>query len=355
MTRPLSSLLLLVASLAAAAEAPAPRPALTVTTVRPAAVEWPLTLAATGGLYPWQEAVIAAETGGLRVVELSADVGSVVRKGETLALLAPETVEAALAQRRAEVAQARAALAEARADARRAREVKGAGALSEQKSEQYLIAEEKAGAAVAAAEAALRAEEIRLRQTRIAAVDDGVIAVRSATLGAVVQAGTELFRLVRQGRVEWRAEVTAEQLGPIRAGQEVRLYPAGAAAVAGRVRQVAPTIDPATRKGLVYVDLDNGAAAPVRAGMFARGEILFGRAPALALPASAVVLRDGFSYLFEVTPEGTVHRRKVTTGRIEGGQVEIVAGAEPGMTVVRSGGAFLAEGDRVRLEAEAAP
>ena len=199
--------------LAGAEDAPgktASRPALAVTLISPIVADWPRVIEAGGGLYAWQEAVIAAETGGLRVVDLAVDVGDLVVRGQELARLSQETVAAELAQEEAKVAQVRASLAEARANADRARTVKDRGAMSDQQSTQYLIAEEAAKANLAAAEAALAMQRIRQGQTRILAVDDGVVSARTATLGMVVQTGTELFRLVRQGRTEWRAEVTAE-------------------------------------------------------------------------------------------------------------------------------------------------
>ena len=331
-----------------AAPKPLPHPALAVTLVAPRTADWPRLIEASGGLFAWQEGVIAAETGGLRVVEVAVDVGDRVRHGQVLARLDQDTVKASLAQQEARVAQVRAALAEARANGDRARSVKDKGAMSEQQMTQYLIAEEAAKANLAAAEAALEMERIRLSQTRVLAVDDGVIAARAATLGTVVQAGTELFRIVRQGRVEWRAELTAQQLAQVRPGQEALIQLPGGETVTGKVRIAAPTLDANTRYGLVYVDLP--AAGPARPGMFAQGTIQLGASPALTLPESAVVLRDGTSFVFEVLPDDRVAQRKVETGRRSAGQVEILSGLDTAARVVESGGAFLADGDLVRVE-----
>ena len=246
-----------------------PNPSLAVNLVSPQTVDWPRVIAASGGLFAWQEGVIAAGTGGLRVMEVAVDVGDKVHLGQVLAVLDQDTVKADLDQQAARVAQVRAALAEARANGDRARSVKDKGAMSEQQITQYLIAEEAAKANLAAAEAALEMERIRLNQTQILAVDDGVIASRGATLGTVVQVGTELFRLVRQGRVEWRAEVTAEQLAQIKPGQEALIRLPGGETVTGKVRMPSPTLDPISRYGLVYVDLPDrrpGAPGHVRPG-----------------------------------------------------------------------------------------
>ncbi|MCU0765969.1 MAG: efflux RND transporter periplasmic adaptor subunit [Gammaproteobacteria bacterium] len=347
--------LILVAALAAviaapggtAADAP-PAAALTVSTVAPRVEHWPVSIPAHGNLAAWQEAIVAAETGGLRVVALLADVGDTVRQGQALAQLSQDAVLADVALQEARVAQARAALSEAQANAERAREASGRPAMSEQQAKQYLVGEESAKANLRAAEAQLRSQQIRLDQTHIRAVDDGVVATRAATLGAVVQAGTELFRLVRQNRVEWRAEVMAEQLARIQPGQPARVRLAGGETVEGTVRVASPTFDPATRMALVYVDLP--AAGAARPGMFARGEILVAAAPALTVPESAVVLRDGKSYVFVVGPERRVAGREVATGRRATNRVEVVSGLGTDERVVSRGGAFLADGDAVRVE-----
>jgi RND family efflux transporter MFP subunit len=220
--------------------------------------------------------------------------------------------------------------------------------MSEQQSTQYLVGEATAKANLAAAEAALEMQRLRLAQTHILAVDDGVVSARSATLGMVVQAGTELLRIVRQGRVEWRAEVTAEQLAQVRPGQQAELRLPSGETVVGQVRIPAPTLDSSTRYGLVYVDVS--VDSPARAGMFARGTIRLGMLAALTLPESAVVLRDGNSYVYLVGEDGRVAQVRVATGRRAEGRVEILTGLDPAARVVESGGAFLNDGDLVRVK-----
>jgi RND family efflux transporter MFP subunit len=333
----------------------AARPALSVNLVAPAAQDWPRSIEASGGLFAWQEGVIAAETGGLRVVDIAVEVGDRVKRGQELARLAQDTVQAGLSEQEARVAQVRSALAEAQANAQRARTLKGKdkGAMSEQQITQYLIAEEAAKANLAAAQAALESQRIRLAQTHILAVDDGVVSARGATLGMVVQTGTELFHIVRQGRIEWRAEVTAAQLAEVQPGQAAELQLPSGETVTGKVRIPAPTLDTNTRYGLVYVDVPTDS--PARVGMFARGIIRLGVSPALSLPESAVVLRDGQSFVFEVGPDDRVLQRKVETGRRADGRVEILSGLASAAKVVASRGAFLNDGDLVRVEPGAGP
>jgi HlyD family secretion protein len=197
--------------------------ALTVSTTQPTQVDWPVLLTANGSIAAWQEAVVGTEIGGLRLAEVLVNVGDKVQKGQLIARLQSETVDAELAQTRAALAEAEAALAEARANAARARQVEGSGALSAQQIAQYLTAETTAQARVESAKARLTSEQLRLAQTRILAPDDGTISARSATLGAVVQPGTELYRLIRRDRLEWRAELSASDLAQIKPGMTVQL------------------------------------------------------------------------------------------------------------------------------------
>lgn len=332
---------------AAASASPDLRAALTVATVNAQPQNWPNQLAAVGNIAAWQEAVIGAEAAGLRIEKVKVAVGDSVKRGQLLATLDRASVEADLAATRAALAEAKAAAAEARANGARARELAGSGAISAQQILQYETAENTALARVEAQRARLRADKVRLSQTRIEAPDDGIISARNATVGSVAQPGQELFRLIRGGRLEWRAELPASDLGRVQPGMPVSLSTPDGQSVPGQVRAVAPTVDAATRNGLVYVDLSPGSAA--RAGMFARGTLQAGDSQALSLPQSAVVLRDGYSYAFAIDAESRVRQIKLQTGRRQGERVEIVDGLDAQTPVVASGVGFLNDGDRVRV------
>jgi RND family efflux transporter MFP subunit len=331
----------------ASAAASAPKSALTVTVTTPQVATLPLRIQANGNITAWQEASVGTEANGLRLAEVKVGVGDIVRRGQALAVFAPDTVQADLNQVRAGVAEAEANLADAVANAQRARELATTGALSAQQINQYLTAERTATARVDAARAAAKVQELRLSQTRVLAPDDGVISSRTATVGAVLPAGQELFRLIRKGRLEWRAEVPSNDLGRIAPGMTVQVQTPTGARVTGKVRMVAPTVDDKTRNGLVYVDLPAGGDA--KAGMYARGEFAVGSGQGLVLPQSAVVLREGFSYVMRVGPADKVAETKVAIGRRVGDRIEITGGLDPKAQVVASGGAFLADGDTVHV------
>lgn len=327
---------------------PAPKAALTVSLTQAQPARLPLRITANGNIAAWQEASVGTEANGLRLAQVLANVGDVVKRGQVLAVFAADTVQADVAQINASVAEAEAALAEAAANAQRARELQPSGALSAQQISQYLTAERTAQARLQAQRAAARVQQLRLGQTQVVAPDAGVISARSATVGAVLPAGQELFRLIRQSRLEWRAEVPSSDLARLKAGMPVTVAPtSGGAAVAGKVRMVAPTVDAQTRNGIVYVDL--GVAADVKAGMFARGEFDVGSSDALTLPQTAVVLRDGFNYVLKVGPDSRVSQAKVGVGRRVGERIEITSGLDATAKVVAAGGGFLSDGDTVRV------
>ena len=333
---------------AAPVKATANRPSLAVMVVQPSQEAWPLTLTANGALAAWQEATISAETGGLRIVALYADIGSRVKRGQLLAELNSETVKAELQKAEAVTASAFASLREAQANVRRGHAVKESGALSGQQIEQYEIAEQTSKADLASAEASLAAARIKLKQTRIVAVDSGVICSRAATLGMVVASGSELFRMVREERVEWRAEVDANQLALLKKGQMATVTLPGGATVGGQVRQLSPTLDSKTRTAFAYIELP--VQTQIRAGAYVTGRIDLGQQAALTVPSSAIVLRDGHSYVFEVdSVRNVVIQREVVTGRTRDNRIEIVTGLALSTPIVPSGGAFLNDGDSVRI------
>jgi RND family efflux transporter MFP subunit len=280
------------------------------------------------------------------------NIGDGVRRGQILARFDAGTLNAETAQAHAALAEAEANAADAANNAARARTLSQTGAMSASQINQYITAEATARARVAATRAQLQQQEVRLAQAAVHAPDDGVISARTATVGAVVNNGAELFRLIRKGLLEWRAEVTSAELGRITAGTHALITATSGARLEGRVRMIGPTVDPQTRIAIVYVDvnpLPGPAAGSARAGMFARGEFDLGAAPALTVPQPAIVVREGFSYVFRVNPDNRVSQVKVQIGRIAGDRVQVLSGLTSDMKLVASGGGFLNDGDLVRL------
>lgn len=313
-----------------------PHAALSVTTAVPRRMTWPDVLNAQGAIAAWEEASIGTQIGSYRLTEIRANVGDQVKRGQVLARLNPALL-------RAEEAQLLARRAQADANDRRARGLQAAGGISDQDALQFATE-------ARTATALLSAKRLELDYTAIRAPDDGVISARSATTGAVVPAGQELFRMIRQNRLEWRGELTATQIRVARRGQTIALdLPDGTGARA-KIREFAPTLDAQTRLGIVYADILPGSRA--RAGMYAEGAIAVGRSPALVVPAECIVIRDGRTYVMMLPSSGErsiVRLRGVTTGRRHGDGVEITRGLARAERLVRRGAAFLDDGDMVDI------
>ncbi|WP_296591377.1 efflux RND transporter periplasmic adaptor subunit [Methylophaga sp.] len=323
------------------------RPSLAVTVITPKTALLPITITANGNINAWQEASIGNETNGLKLDDVKVNVGDIVQRGQLLATFSPRTVKVELAQTQAALTEAEAVLAETRDNVKRAIELQATGALSAQQIQQYSTAEKTAQARLQSAQAYLDTQQLRLEQTQVLAPDDGIISARNATVGSVPPVGEELFRLIRGSRLEWRAEVSAEDLPKLKPGQRVDVMPVGGETVTGTLRILSPVVDIQTRNGLAYIDLP--ADNTLRAGTFARGKFELGATKVLTLPQSAVLLRDGFSYVLRVSSDSRIIQTKVSTGRRTADLVEIINGITPADKVVESGGAFLGDGDLVRV------
>jgi len=350
--------LLLAAMLVAAPPLlPAAQPAtgatagMAVTATAPRLVPLTRRLVATGSIYPWQEIVIAPEVGGYQVAAVNVEIGDAVKRGQVLARLSSELLESQVEISRASVEQATATLANAQAALRRGETLAGSGGLSSADLDQLRSNAIAAQAGLATAKANLDSAELRLRFTRVTAPDDGVITARSANIGQVVQAGTEMLRLLRRSRIEWRAEVPEADLGQVRAGQKVDVTTAAGVRLSGTVRSVAPTVQSSNRTGIVYVDIDAPSGRDARPGMFARGEIAVARVDALLVPLASNVMQDGYSYVYVIRADNTVARRRVQTGTVQDGSIEVSSGLTPGDRIVERGAGFLSDGAAIRVSA----
>ena len=330
-------------------------PALTVTAEFVRVVTWPRTLEVSGPIAPWQEAIVGARVGGLTVVEVRVNVGDVVSRGQILARLDTELLRSDEAQLQASVAQAEATLAQAEANSKRAQSLKASGGISEQDILGSVTTASTARAQVNSAKATLLSKRLQLNYGEVRSPDKGTISSRSATIGGVAAVGQEMFRLIMHNRLEWRGELTANQLSQIVNGQLVMLtLPDGSHATA-RVRQTSPSLADKSRLATVYADVDSGSAA--RANMYAAAQIAIGQGPGMAVPAISVVIRDGHSYVFTLEPRDATSRvaiRAVIVGRRVGTDVEIASGLDGTERVVVQGAGLLADRDLVRIADPAA-
>ena len=327
-----------------------PSPALTVTVTSAERVPWPQVVEASGAIAAWQEAVIGARVSGLPLAEVNVNVGDVVRRGQVLARFDTSMVRAEVAEAEARLVQAQAETKQAAVNRDRALTLRNSGALSEQQILQFVTQADTAQAQQGVAEASLAAARIKLENTRVVAPDDGVISARGATLGQVANSGSgaELFKLIRQGKLEWRGELTPAQLGRVHVGDPVLLTLPDGTEARATIRQVAPALDPTSRLGIAYADMPPGSSA--RASMYVRGRIELAATDALVVPGESVTIRDGRSYVF-VVDGNRVRQLPVTTGRRVGSQIEIVQGMKGNERVAVRGAGFLNDGDLVSVAA----
>ena len=304
------------------------------------------TVTASGTVSAWEEVPVAAETGGLTAVAVYVDEGNYVRQGQPLVRMNDVLLRAQLQQQQAQVQLAQANVSRDDAALDRAQQLKERGFLSQASLDTALANQRSSTANLAAARAALSETQTRLSQSTIRAPVGGLIISRSVTKGQIIAAGTELFRMVRDGRLELDAQVPETELGLVRAGQSATVTSSEAGQTTGSVRIVTPEVNATTRLGLARISLAPGAQ--LRPGMFARADIAVGDQPATTVPTGAVLYRDNKPGVFVVRGDSTVHFQPVTILSRTEAQTA-VSGVDVGVRVAVDGAGFLNEGDRVNV------
>jgi cobalt-zinc-cadmium efflux system membrane fusion protein len=179
---------------------------------------------------------------------------------------------------------------------------------------------------------------------------DGTVIARRATVGAVAQPGGESMIELGNPNALWVvADVFERDLSGVKDGAEVDIELASRTEpIKGHVQSVGSALTGATRTAPVYISLDEQVAASegnsIRAGMFARAAIKGQPGETMFLPAEAVLVKDGKTFLVYVkTGDDTYVARQVKIGRSVGGQIAILAGLKAG-EVVAIKGALLLDG-----------
>ncbi len=360
------------AATADATEQTVAAPAVTVAKV--ATANFVETAIVSGSIIPREEILVSPEIEGLRVMELFADEGDVVKKGQILARLVTEQLDAqmaqneaglsrssaAIAQAQSQIAQAEAQAKEAKAQLDRAEPLKKSGYLSPATYDQRESAMRTTQAQVVAAKDGLKAAEAekgqveaqrrelawRRSNTEVKAPEDGIISRRTARIGATASAaGEPMFRIIENGEIELDAEVVETELQRVKVGQKALVTVTGAPDAEGTVRLVSPEVDKTTRLGRVKVFLGTNPA--LRVGGFARGRIETASSRGLAVPASAVMFDQTTAYV-QVVNGTKVRRKAIKTGLISGDLIEVKDGLSDGDLIVARAGTFLRDGDSVR-------
>jgi len=309
---------------------------------------------ASGPVAAWEEMQLGVELSGLRVTRLLVDVGQPVQAGELLLALDHRSLDSDLAQATAALRQAEAGAELARSKYTRGQSLVDGHYISAMALDELRAARTQAEAQLGTARAVRDAAALRRSYAELRAPDAGLISKRLVQPGQVVGAGGELLRLIRQGRLEWRAELAEAELGRVKPGDRIQLTTRDGKAVIGQVRAVSPGVDASTRTGTVYADLPDPQG--LQPGTYLQGRIDTGIGQGLTVPAATVVQRDGHPNVFTVDAKGIARRVRIRTGGIANGQVEVLEGLKAGDAVVEQGAGFLGDGDSVRIvEATATP
>ncbi|WP_246263495.1 efflux RND transporter periplasmic adaptor subunit [Caulobacter soli] len=308
----------------------------------------PRVINASGTVTPWEEVPVGAETGGLTAVSVNAEEGQIVRQGQVLVAMNDTMLRAQARQQEASVASARATLAEAQSALNRSRELQTKGYLAASALDTATMRQQTASAQVAAAEAAHGETVARLGQAVVRAPVSGLISRRSVTKGQIISPGTELFRIVRDGRLELDAEIPEADLLALRAGMPATVTSDQVGQTTGAIRIVTSEVNTQTRVGLARISLAPGGG--FRSGMFARAQISAGSQPAPTLPTAAILYRQNQPGVFVVGANNHVQFRRIAI-LARNADRTAANGVNPGERVVVEGAGFLGDGDAVRVAA----
>jgi RND family efflux transporter MFP subunit len=325
-----------------------PAPAFAISSTAVQRQRLPERVSAVGTVMPWQELVMSAQASGLAVVEVRVDENDRVSSGELLIRLDDRILNAQISQQKALIAEAEANLVSATQKLDRGNKLIVTQAVSSQTVDDERTAVAVSQAKLDQMKAQLDQLVAQLAQTRITAPVDGYVSQKPVVVGSVVQPGTELVRIVRDGRLEIEAKIPEQQVALVQAGQPASFAEAGEPeARQTRVRAAAAKVDPKTRLGLIYVTVPPGAH--LKPGMFAKVAIDVADRDVLVVPEQALVWRDGRSGVFVVNADSRVGFKEVVTKTRSGGLVAIESELGEGERVALSGAGFLNDGDKVRV------
>jgi RND family efflux transporter MFP subunit len=324
----------------------AAQPALTVELTAPQQQALAREVAASGSISARELIELGVELSGVRVAQVAVEIGDMVTAGQTLVQLDLRAVQADYQQAQAQLTEAQAGLTVTKLALDRGLSLRPKGLISASDADQLTANHAQAQARVALTRAALDSAGLRRDFGVLKAPKAGVISARMVEPGQMAIIGTPMLRMIGDGELEWRAEVAERDLLRVQPGMAVRVRAPDGSSVTGSVRQIAPTLDPSTRRGMVYVQLDDPGA--LRAGMFATGEIQTSAVDGLTVPMAALVMRDGHALVYLVE-DGRAIERAVVMGNVRDQRAEIVSGLVAGEMIVGLGAGFLNDGDRVQV------
>ncbi len=213
-----------------------------------------------------------------------------------------------------------------------------------------LAGRDMAQAGQAQSQAALNQARTSLDYTRIRAPFDGVVTEKKADSGALASPGMPIFTVEDERRYRLEATVNESDLRYVRTGQQVSVAidVLDNAGLKGKVKQIVPAADPASRTFLVKIELPTDTR--LRSGLFGRVQFSRGERKALLIPRSAVVERGQLQGIFVLDQNKVASLRYITLGRPSGSAIEVLAGLQDGERLVAKPGALDLNGKRVEAE-----
>jgi multidrug efflux system membrane fusion protein len=292
-----------------------------------------------------------------RISQRLVEVGSRVHRNQPLAKLDAVDAELNVGSARAQLTSVRSEYAQVELDFQRAQRLFERRFISQAEFDRDRVQMESARAKLTAAEAELALASNQHSYTVLLAPQDGVITELRAEAGEVVQAGQAVATVAGDGEREVVVGIPESRLEEIRAARElqIELWARPGKHYAGRVRELAPMTDSATRQYTARIAIVDRDAA-IELGMTARVRLDGERAAdAYRLPLTALYQKNGKSFVWIVTPDSSlVHSREVEVAGVAQDAVVIANGIAAGDTVVTAGVHLLFEGQHVRRAAKRA-
>jgi membrane fusion protein, multidrug efflux system len=327
--------------------APQARPVRALTVEHPAEGE---TVSLTGQIRAKDEVSLAFRLNG-RMLDRPVNVGDVLKPGQLVARLDPKDQQDALRTAEANLSSLEAVLTEARLTFGRQQELLKGGWTPRAKFDEAQQKLLTAQAAVDAAQAQVRMAENQLSYTVLFADAAGAVTAKGAEPGEVVRAGQMIVQLARQGGRDAVFDVPEQLIrtGPRDPVVQIALTNDPTVQAIGRVREVAPQADAATRTFQVKVGIIDPPQA-MQLGSTVTGSIKLAPPRGVEVPPSAVTEANGRPAVWVVDPRSqTVSLRSVDVSRYDPASVVISGGLERGEIVVTAGVQVLRPGQKVRF------
>lgn len=326
---------------------------LSVETIMPSQDNIGETLSADGTISAKDTANVSAKVNGVAIERILVEEGQQVSAGQVLAIFDTDAMQQQVLQAEADLAEAEATLANASADAARILPLLDIDAISKQEADRYRTSKLRAQASLQAAKARLSTQRLTLNNAQVLAPVSGVISEKMVEVG-MVAGGEPLFTIIKDGILEWRADIDPKLIGAVTVGTPVKVSLTPGQSVMGQVRRIAPTADN-NRQITIYASLAANSGA--RAGMYQTGEFLLGSESLQTVANSAIVSNDGYDYLMLVTDirstngqtVGRIKQQRVMLGDRVGARVAVLEPIPADSRVVKQGGSFLNDGDLVRV------